>query len=198
MINQSHASVLDINGEEHEKLLKSKILIAKNIAENYTLADNVRKKLIAIGLKESNIENLNTIDDYFEKVNDYDIIIDCLQDIKSKFILNNLSIKYTKPLIYANLINTYAQITTIVPKKTPCLKCLFPELDFDSYKDFCTQEQPFAINQIADIEVKEAINLLLNKETGLKNNLLTFNANDMKFRNIKLSKNYHCKICSTI
>ena len=163
MINQSHASVLDINGEEHEKLLKSKILIAKNIAENYTLADNVRKKLIAIGLKESNIENLNTIDDYFEKVNDYDIIIDCLQDIKSKFILNNLSIKYTKPLIYANLIN-----------------------------------QPFAINQIADIEVKEAINLLLNKETGLKNNLLTFNANDMKFRNIKLSKNYHCKICSTI
>ena len=99
MINQSLASVLDINGEEHEKLLKSKILIAKNIAENYTLADNVRKKLIAIGLKESNIENLNTIDDYFEKVNDYDIIIDCLQDIKSKFILNNLSIKYTKPLI---------------------------------------------------------------------------------------------------
>ena len=181
MINQSHASVLDINGEEHEKLLKSKILIAKNIAENYTLADNVRKKLIAIGLKESNIENLNTIDDYFEKVNDYDIIIDCLQDIKSKFILN-----------------TYAQITTIVPKETPCLKCLFPELDFDSYKDFCTPKQPFAINQIADIEVKEAINLLLNKETGLKNNLLTFNANDMKFRNIKLSKNYHCKICSTI
>lgn len=198
MINQSLASVLDINGEEHEKLLKSKILIAKNIAENYTLADNVRKKLIAIGLKESNIENLNTIDDYFEKVNDYDIIIDCLQDIKSKFILNNLSIKYTKPLIYANLINTYAQITTIVPKETPCLKCLFPELDFDSYKDFCTPKQPFAINQIADIEVKEAINLLLNKETGLKNNLLTFNANDMKFRNIKLSKNYHCKICSTI
>lgn len=198
MINQSHASVLDINGEEHKKLLKSKILIAKNIAENYTLADNVRKKLIAIGLKESNIENLSTINDYFEKVNDYDIIIDCLQDIKSKFILNNLSIKYTKPLIYANLINTYAQITTIVPKETPCLKCLFPELDFDSYKDFYTQKQPFAINKIADIEVKEVINLLLNKETGLKNNLLTFNADEMKFRTIKLSKNYHCKICSTI
>ena len=44
MINQSHASVLDINGEEHEKLLKSKILIAKKYSGKLYIGRQCEKK----------------------------------------------------------------------------------------------------------------------------------------------------------
>ena len=57
----------------------------------------------------------------------YDIIVDCLDNFKTRFILNDACIKAKKPLIHAGIGDFYGQLMTIIPGKTPCLRCLFPK-----------------------------------------------------------------------
>jgi len=57
----------------------------------------------------------------------YDIVVDCLDNFKTRFILNDACIKYKKPLIHAGIGEFYGQLMTMIPGKTPCLRCLFPK-----------------------------------------------------------------------
>jgi len=58
---------------------------------------------------------------------EYDIIVDCLDNFETRFILNDSCIKAKKPLIHAGIGDFYGQLLTIIPGKTPCLRCLFPK-----------------------------------------------------------------------
>jgi len=57
----------------------------------------------------------------------FDIIVDCLDNFKTRFILNDACVKAKKPLIHAGIGDFYGQLMTIIPGKTPCLRCLFPK-----------------------------------------------------------------------
>ena len=57
----------------------------------------------------------------------YDIVVDCLDNFETRFILNDACIKVKKPLIHAGIGEFYGQLMTIIPGKTPCLRCLFPK-----------------------------------------------------------------------
>jgi len=57
----------------------------------------------------------------------YDIIIDCLDNFETRFILNDTCIASKKPLIHAGVGEYYGQLMTITPGKGPCLRCLFPK-----------------------------------------------------------------------
>ena len=57
---------------------------------------------------------------------DYDIVIDCLDNFDTRFILNDACIKFKKPLIHAGIEEYYGQMMTIIPGEGPCLRCLFP------------------------------------------------------------------------
>jgi len=57
----------------------------------------------------------------------YDIVVDCLDNFATRFILNNACVKAKKPLIHAGIGEFYGQLMTIIPGKSPCLRCLFPD-----------------------------------------------------------------------
>jgi len=57
----------------------------------------------------------------------YDIVVDCLDNFKTRFILNDACVKTKKPLVHAGIGEFYGQLMTIIPGKTPCLRCLFPK-----------------------------------------------------------------------
>ena len=60
-------------------------------------------------------------------VPDYDIVLDCLDNFKTRFILNDACILAGKPLVHAGLEGFYGQLMTVVPGAGPCLRCLFPD-----------------------------------------------------------------------
>jgi len=57
----------------------------------------------------------------------YDIIVDCLDNFETRFILNDACIKAKKPMIHAGIGEFYGQLMTIIPGETPCLRCIFPK-----------------------------------------------------------------------
>jgi len=56
----------------------------------------------------------------------YDLVVDCLDNFETRFILNDACVKLDKPLVHAGIGEYYGQLMTITPGKGPCLRCLFP------------------------------------------------------------------------
>ncbi|MDQ5842543.1 MAG: ThiF family adenylyltransferase, partial [Thermoproteota archaeon] len=59
----------------------------------------------------------------------FDIVIDALDSVDARYALNDACIKHNIPLIYAGALGMVGSVCTILPNKTACLRCMFPELN---------------------------------------------------------------------
>ncbi len=71
----------------------------------------------AVRVTEGNIQ---------EVFQEADVVIDCLDDFSPRYILNQFCVMQSKPFVHGAVEGFNGQVTTIVPGKSPCLKCVFP------------------------------------------------------------------------
>lgn len=145
---------------------------------------------------EIEVETYNfrlTNDNYKDVVTGYDIIIDCFDSLDSKFLLNKIAVDLKKPLIHAGVSETNGQVTTIVPFETACLECLFGHFTEKEYQAKGVLSP--VITTIASIQAMEAVKLILNIGTPLKNRLLCIDGLKTTFKELKISKNHRCSLC---
>jgi molybdopterin/thiamine biosynthesis adenylyltransferase len=55
-----------------------------------------------------------------------DVILDCLDGFPARYLLNEHSLATKVPFVHAAVEGWHGQVTTIVPGRGPCLRCLFP------------------------------------------------------------------------
>ena len=51
-------------------------------------------------------------------------ILDGTDNFETRYLINDAAVKLDKPWIYGGVIGSEGQTMTIVPGKTPCLRCL--------------------------------------------------------------------------
>lgn len=56
----------------------------------------------------------------------YDIMVDCLDNLAARLLLNDICVKQRKPLVHGAVSQYFGQQMTILPG-TPCLRCIFPD-----------------------------------------------------------------------
>ena len=56
-----------------------------------------------------------------------DGIVDAMDNYPIRYLLNDAAIRKNIPLFHGAIRGFYGQATTIIPGKTPCLKCIFPK-----------------------------------------------------------------------
>jgi molybdopterin/thiamine biosynthesis adenylyltransferase len=61
----------------------------------------------------------------FEK---YDLIIDGLDRLEKKFVLNDWCVKLEKPFVHAGVVKFEGQVLPVIPGQTACLRCLIPKI----------------------------------------------------------------------
>ena len=92
-------------------------------------AITARKRLLALNPRL----DIFVYDRYMDKdlaeaaMRDYDVAVDCLDNFRSRFILNDACIAVGKPFVHAGIGEFYGQLLTVVPGTGPCLRCLFPD-----------------------------------------------------------------------
>ena len=64
-------------------------------------------------------------------IKDCDIVIDALDSIDARYALNDSCLKLGIPFIYAGALGMVGSVCTILPYKSACLRCIFPELSED-------------------------------------------------------------------
>jgi len=56
-----------------------------------------------------------------------DVIVDGTDNFPTRFVINDAAVKHGVPWVYAGCVGTEGQTMTILPGRTPCLRCLLPE-----------------------------------------------------------------------
>jgi len=135
--------------------------------------------------------------DNIEKLaKDVDLILDGTDNLETRYLINDFSVKSRIPWIYGAVIGASGMVMPIIPEKTPCLRCLFPNPPKPGEIPSCETEgvlNPAPI-VVSGIEVIEAIKLLSQKAEPLKG-VLGFNLWNESFSCVELKINPKCKTC---
>lgn len=143
---------------------------------------------IKVNIYQTRLDDEN----YQDIVEDYDLIMDCFDSFKSKFLLNRIALNSGKTLIHGGVTEFFGQVSVIIPGKTACLNCILPEEDKYVVKGVLSP----AVTTIASIEAMEGAKFILRIGESLENKLLCYDGLRMEFKTINIVKNPHCKLCS--
>lgn len=141
---------------------------------------------VAENVSEGNAERL---------VRGVDLVVDCAPLFPERFLMNRESVRQQKPMVDCAMYDFEAQLTTIVPGKTPCLLCLYPA-DPPGWK---RQFPVFGAvaGSIGSLAAVEAIKMLSGVGEPLAGRLLTCDLKTMSFRTVRLARNPECPVCGT-
>jgi len=128
------------------------------------------------------------------KEKDYDFIVDCSDNFKTKFLVNKIAIENNLRCVISGIKNFYGQIITINPKKTACYQCVFSEPI-----EAPPEEGPLPVigvtpGILGTLEALEVIKTALGLP-NLENKVLMVNLIDLRFNIINIVKNESC-FCS--
>lgn len=130
-----------------------------------------------------------------ELIQDADVIVDAMDNWKTRFIINKECVKRKIPFIHAGIFGLYGQLMTILPGKSPCLSCLLPKPPKEISKFPVLGVTPAVF---ASLQVMETIKLLVGFGETLIRKMLLFDGETMTFTVIRVEKNPNCPICAHI
>jgi adenylyltransferase/sulfurtransferase len=131
-------------------------------------------------------------------VKGFDLVIDALDSVDARYALNDACIKHNIPLIYAGAIGMLGSVTTIIPNKTACLRCLFPALNEDEMPACSTEGvHPSILYLVAGIQVSEAVKIITGQQPTLVNKLMYIDLNELSFEKVQIARQDECPACGT-
>ena len=160
-----------------------------------------QKKLKNINSKTKvNIFNLKLDKNNFEKIiKKYDFIVDGTDNFTTKFLINDLSLKYKKFLVTGAISKFDGHIFTFnfKNKKDPCLRCFYQEEIISDNILNCEYEGILGTvaGTVGTMQANEVLKKILNIGQNLNRFILILDLLNLNFRKVKLKKRKKCK-CS--
>jgi len=147
----------------------------------------VEAEPIPENVRQSNVEEI---------LADVDCVVDGLDNMHTRYVVNKACVENRIPYVYAAAIGIEGYISVFNPPETPCLACVFPNLD-DGYLATCETRGVLGATTgiIGTMEAMEAIKILAGIGKPLKSKLLICDFNDMYLTKIDIFKNPKCPIC---
>ena len=186
------------------------IVSASNI-HRQSLYDERDLNKLKIKVAQKKLKNINPktkINAFVVKFNDinadkiiksYDYIVDGTDNFKSKFLINDLSLKNKKFLVTGAISKFDGHIFTFnfKNKKDPCLRCFYQEESISD--DILNCEYEGILGTVAGIigtmQANEILKRILNIGQNLERSILIIDLLNLNFRKVKINKRKKCK-CS--
>jgi molybdopterin-synthase adenylyltransferase len=131
-------------------------------------------------------------------VRGFDIVVDALDSVDARYALNDACIKLNIPLIYAGALGMLGSVTTILPNKSACLRCIFPALNEDDMPACSTEGvHPSILYLVSGIQVSEAIKIITGQQPTLVDKLLYIDLNELSFERIQMFRQQECPACGS-
>ena len=154
------------------------------------LNPNIKVKGFNMKLDKDNIKST---------IKDYDVIIDAVDNFATRYVISDACYQMNKPLVEGAAVGLDGIIMTIIPKKTPCYRCLYPDFDIDSQGKTVSAAEIGVLGVVPGIigtlQALEAIKLITDTGENLTGRLLQFDGLTSSFREIKLKKKKNCPLC---
>ena len=163
--------------------------------------EDLGKKKVVVAQKKLHLMNsdtkINPIDEKITGENIHDlaknseIIVDALDNFETRYILNSCSLDMNIPLVHGAIDGLEGRVTFLMPKKTPCLRCIIPHTP----KKKTSPVLGAICGIIGSLQSLEVIKHLTGIGENLKNKLLVFDGKKCDFTEVTLKKNPNCPVC---
>jgi len=130
-----------------------------------------------------------------ELVSEVDLVLDGIDNWKTRFLLNRACVELSKPFIHAGVYGMGGQMMTIIPGRGPCLRCLLPRPP--------PEVRPFPVlgtapAVLAALQATEAIKILTGYGEPAVGKLLIYDGYTMSFREVRVSRRPDCPVCAAL
>jgi len=126
----------------------------------------------------------------------FDVILDGTDNFETRYLLNDAALKLGIPWVYGAVVGSYAVTLTILPGRTACLACVFPDPPQGIHPtcDTAGVIAP-AVEWAAALQVTEALKILLGREGELHGSLLAADLWQNQFQQVRLQRRAGCRAC---
>jgi len=126
-----------------------------------------------------------------ELVDDAHVILDCMDNFSTRYVLNECAIRKRIPLVHASVWGMEGRLTFIQSPETPCLRCIFPAVP---------SPEVFPVlgatpGAVGCLQAVEAVKYLTGIGENLKGRLLVWSGTDMEFDIYSITRNPDCPVC---
>ncbi len=122
-----------------------------------------------------------------------DGIVDAMDNFPTRYLLNEAAINKKIPLFHGAIRGFYGQATTIIPGKTSCLRCIFPNPPPDEVFPAVGVTAGF----IGMVQATEVVKYLIHEGTLLTNRLFIWDGIATHAEDIRVERNPDCTACGT-
>lgn len=127
----------------------------------------------------------------------YDIVLDGSDNFPTRYLVNDACVMLGKPLVHGSILQFEGQVMTILPRKGPCYRCLFPSPPPPGAVPSCQEAGVLGSipGVMGCIMATEALKLVLEVGRPLVGRLLVFDALRMEFTEVKVERDKDCAVC---
>jgi molybdopterin/thiamine biosynthesis adenylyltransferase len=147
------------------------------------LNSDVKIETIAETITEANVAKL---------VGDSDLIVDAMDNLPTRYILNKAAIDKGIPFFHGAVYGFEGRAMTVLPGKTACLNCLYHGVSLPQEKFPVIGVTPAVIGCI---QATEVIKYIVGLGELLTNRLLNFDGLRMKFNEFQINRDPNCEVC---
>lgn len=134
-----------------------------------------------------------------ELIKKYDFVIDCTDNFRSRYIINENCVKLKVPFVYGGVLAWSGQTFTVMPGLGPCFKCVFPA---EPAPDAPTTAEIGVLGTVPGIigviQAAEAVRFILGVGELLVGRMLVYNVLHAKFFEVPVVRNAACPVCGSI
>ncbi|MSP91992.1 MAG: molybdopterin-synthase adenylyltransferase MoeB [Myxococcales bacterium] len=161
--------------------------------------DSARKTLsginsdIKINTYETRVDSSNVMELFAQ----YDIIVDGCDNFPTRYLVNDACFFLKKVNVHGSIFRFDGQVTVFRPGVGPCYRCLYPEPPPPGMAPSCAEAGVLGIlpGIVGVAQAIETVKIVLGIGHTLEGRLLTFDALQMKFRELRTRRDPTCPLC---
>ncbi|MBK5246744.1 MAG: HesA/MoeB/ThiF family protein [Peptostreptococcaceae bacterium] len=159
-------------------------------AETKIKALNPNTKVIKYDFR-LNADNIEAV------VRDFDVVIDATDNFSTRYLISDCCYFMGKPLVEGAATGYLGILMTIIPGKTPCYRCLYPDPPEDGTIETCSDVGILGMvtGMIGSLEALEAVKVITGIGETVSGRVIMFDALSTEFIDFELLKKSECALC---
>jgi adenylyltransferase/sulfurtransferase len=136
-----------------------------------------------------------TADNVDTLVKDYDLVVECTDNFRAKFLVNDAVLRAQKPAVFASVHQYEGQLQVYRPlPHWPCLRCLWPEAPRDGLVGNCAEAGVLGPvpATLGALQAMQALKRLLGLDAGETPALVTVNLLTLEMRRLGARRDPGC------
>jgi molybdopterin/thiamine biosynthesis adenylyltransferase len=125
-----------------------------------------------------------------------DLVAACAPTFAERLLMNGAAVRQGKPLVDCGMYDMQAQVTTVIPGRTPCLACLYPAEPPHWKRQFPVFGAVSGV--VGCLGAVEAIKVLAGLGEPLLGKMLLCDLGDMSFQKVALRRRSDCSVCGGV